>query len=428
MTGDIVYIDPRRPESKTEKRLIAGEKFQDGGMSLLLDAIDTNLMRRMAMKIVRDDKLKNEYELSRMVVEAQITAQLDHPNIIPIYELGIDKKDRLFFTMKKVRGKALHELIDEKEPSQRTDKDILHLIQIMIKVCDAVSYAHSKGVIHRDIKPDNIMVGSFGQVYLMDWGIARIKGERMSDIAKMELPEVKKRKQFSMREEVQGNIFGTPCYMSPEQARGDLDSIDERSDVFSIGATLYEVITGLRPIPGDSLRDMVINARICEIQPPDERVDFPLPLGLIRITMKAMSKEPSDRYQSVEELKNDLENFLEGSERFPGHTYRPGSLIVREGDIGHEAYIIRSGKCRAFKTINDEKVELRIMGPGDVFGETAILTEKPRSASVEAIDNVTVAVVKSQYFKDELETGSWLGPFIRTLAERFREADQRLNP
>lgn len=428
MTGDIVYIDPRRPENKTEKRLITGEKFQEGGMSLLMNAIDTNLMRQIAMKITRDEKIKDDYELSRMVVEAQITAQLDHPNIIPIYELGLDKKDRLFFTMKKVRGKVLYELINEKDLSQRTDKDIFHLIQIMIKVCDAVSYAHSKGVIHRDIKPDNIMVGSFGQVYLMDWGIARIKKGGVSDIAKMELPEIKKRKQFSMREEVQGNIFGTPCYMSPEQARGDLDSIDERSDVFSIGATLYEILTGLRPIPGDSLRDMVINARICEIPPPDERVDFPLPLGLIRITMKAMSKEPADRYQSVEELKNDLENFLEGSERFPGHTYRPGALIVREGDIGHEAYIIRSGKCRAFKTINGEKVELRIMGSGDVFGETAILTEKPRSASVEAVDNVTVAVVKSQYFKEELDTGSWLGPFIRTLAERFREADQRLNP
>ncbi|MBN1906211.1 MAG: protein kinase [Deltaproteobacteria bacterium] len=428
MSEDIVFIDPRRPENKTEKRLITGEKFQEGGMSLLMNAIDTNLMRQIAMKITRDEKIKDDYELSRMVVEAQITAQLDHPNIIPIYELGLDKKERLFFTMKKVRGKVLYELINEKDLSQRTDKDIFHLIQIMIKVCDAVSYAHSKGVIHRDIKPDNIMVGSFGQVYLMDWGIARIKKGGVSDIAKMELPEIKKRKQFSMREEVQGNIFGTPCYMSPEQARGDLDSIDERSDVFSIGATLYEILTGLRPIPGDSLRDMVINARICEISPPDERVDFPLPLGLIRITMKAMSKEPADRYQSVEELKNDLENFLEGSERFPGHTYRPGTLIVREGDIGHEAYIIRSGKCRAFKTINGEKVELRIMGSGDVFGETAILTEKPRSASVEAVDNVTVAVVKSQYFKEELDTGSWLSPFIRTLAERFREADQRLNP
>ncbi len=425
MSDDIVYIDARKPENKTERRLVTGEKFEEGGMSLLMEAVDTNLLRRIAMKIMRDEKIKDEYELSRMVVEAQITAQLDHPNIIPIYELGIDKKDRLFFTMKKVRGKALYELINEKELSARTDKDIFRLIQIMLKVCDAVSYAHSKGVIHRDLKPDNIMVGDFGQVYLMDWGIALLKGEKGEAVTGMDLPEVKKRKQYRIREEVQGNIFGTPCYMSPEQARGDLKDIDERSDVFSLGAILYEILTGTHPIPGDTLRDMVINARICEIQPPDQKVDFPLPLGLVRITMKAMSRNPADRYQSVEELKNELEDFLEGSDRFPGRTYGPGALILREGDIGHEAYIIRSGKCRAFKTINGEKIELRIMGIGEVFGETAILTDKPRSASVEAVDNVTVAVVKGHYFEEELQTGSWLGPFIRALAERFREADQR---
>ena len=427
MSEDTVYIDPRKPENKTERRLVTGNQFEEGGMSVLMEAIDTNLLRKIAMKIMRDDKVKDEYELSRMVVEAQITAQLDHPNIIPIYELGLDKKKRLFFTMKKVQGKALYELINERDLSTRTDKDIFRLVQIMLKVCDAVSYAHSKGVIHRDLKPDNIMVGNFGQVYLMDWGIALIKGNRRSAIGAMDLPEIKKRKQYSMRQEVQGNIFGTPCYMSPEQARGDLDDIDERSDIFSLGAILYEVLTGTHPIPGDSLRDMVINARLGDVPPPDERVDFPLPLGLTRIAMKAMSKEPEDRYQSVEELKNDLEDFLEGSDRFPGRTYKSGALIVREGETGNEAYIIRSGECRAFKTINDEEVELRIMGVGDVFGETAILTDKPRSASVEAVSNVTVAVIKSQYFEEELQTGSWLGPFIRALAERFREADQRAN-
>ena len=427
MSEDAVYIDPRKPENKTDRRLVTGEQFEEGGMSLLMDAIDTNLLRKIAMKVIRNDKVKDEYELSRMVVEAQITAQLDHPNIIPIYELGLDKKNRLFFTMKKVKGKALYELINKKDLSKRTDKDIFHLIQIMLKVCDAVSYAHSKGVIHRDLKPDNIMVGNFGQVYLMDWGIARVKDEGGSAVSIMDLPELKKRKQYNMRQEVQGNIFGTPCYMSPEQARGDLEDIDERSDIFSLGAILYEVLTGTRPILGDTLRDMVINARICDILPPDERVDFPLPLGLIRITMKAMSKNPSDRYQSVEDLKNDLEDFLEGSERFPGRTYKPGALILREGEIGNEAYIIRSGECRAFKIINDEKVELRIMHAGDVFGETAILTDKSRSASVEAVNHVTVAVIKSQYFEEELQANSWLGPFIRTLAERFREADQRAN-
>ncbi len=427
MFGDEVYIDIKKPEIKPDRRLQIGSQFEEGGMSSLLEAIDTNLMRKMAVKIMRDDKVKDKYEISRMVFEAQITAQLDHPNIVPIYELGIDKKKRLFFTMKRVHGKPLYELIKTEDPSITVEKNMFRLVQILIKVCDAVSYAHSKGVLHRDLKPDNIMVGKFGQVYLMDWGIACIKRDREPSIDDTDLTMDTKRKRFTLREELRGNIIGTPCYMPPEQAYGDLKAVDERSDVFSLGAILYEILTGKYPIRGRSLKEMVMNARKCEIQSPDERVDFPLPVGLVRITMKAMSRNPEDRYQSVRGFKKALEGFLQGSERFLGRTYKPGELIVREGEQGDEAYIIRAGRCRAFKTINGERVELRTMGVGDVFGETAILTHKPRSASVEAIDNVTVAIVKSHYFDEELETGSWLGPFIRALAERFREADQTVN-
>jgi len=425
MYGDEdVYIDIKKPENKPERRLNTGQQFEEGGMSSLLEAIDTNLMRKMVMKIMRDDKVKDKYEISRMVFEAQITAQLDHPNIVPIYELGIDKKKRLFFTMKRVHGRPLYELINTEDPSITVEKNIFPLIQILIKVCDAVSYAHSKGVLHRDLKPDNIMVGRFGQVYLMDWGIACIKKDREPPADDFDSPKDKRRTRFTLREELRGNIIGTPCYMPPEQAHGDLNAVDERSDVFSLGAILYEILTGTYPIQGKSLQDMIINARKCEIKPPDERVAFPLPLGLVRITMKAMSKDPADRYQSVEELKEALEGFLEGSERFLGRTCKPGELIVKEGEQGDEAYIIREGKCLAFKMINGKKVELRTMEPGDVFGETAILTGEPRSASVEAVDNVTVAVVRSHYFEEELDSGNWLGPFVRALAKRFREADQ----
>ncbi len=425
MSEDAICIEPRKPEMKVQRRLVAGQQFGEGGMSLLMEAVDTNLMRKVAMKVLREDRNIDEDELGLMVVEAQITAQLDHPNIVPIYELGIDKKKRLFFTMKKVIGKPLYEIINEKELPTRTERDIFNLIQIMLKVCDAVAYAHSKGVLHRDLKPDNIMVGNFGQVYLMDWGVAYLRKRVDQACSDIDISEVKKRKYYTFRKERKGSIVGTPCYMPPEQASGELKAVDERSDVFTLGAILYEILTGEFPIPGKSLQEMTANAKKCEFQPPDKRVDFPLPVGLVRITMKAMSKDPADRHQSVEELRNDLESFLEGSERFPGRMYKAGDLIVREGGQGDEAYIIKSGECRAFKTVDGEDVELRIMGNGEVFGETAILTDGPRSASVEAITDVTVAVIKGRQFEEELGSGTWLGPFIRALAERFREADQK---
>ncbi|MBN2418819.1 MAG: protein kinase [Deltaproteobacteria bacterium] len=425
MPENIIRMDPRKPENKIHKRLLPGKQFESGGMSMLMEAVDTNLMRTVAMKVLKDDNNKDEYELSRMVMEAQLTAQLDHPNIVPIYELGMDKNKRLYFTMKKVIGKPLHELINEKEISARTEKDLFRLIRIMLRVCDAVSYAHNKGVLHRDLKPDNIMVGEYGQVYLMDWGIAYVKKNENAFGSFPDIPELKKRKSYKVQEEFKGNVVGTPCYMSPEQASGEPDAVDERSDIFSLGAILYEILTGEFPIPGNSLREMQLNAKNWQFPPPDKRVSFPLPVGLVRITMKAMSKNPEDRYQSVGELENDLESFLEGADRFPGRTYRAGDLIVKEGEQGDEAYIITAGECRAFKTIDNEKVELRIMKTGEVFGETAILTDSPRSASVEAITNVTVAVIKGRHFEEELGTGTWLGPFIRALAERFREADQK---
>jgi serine/threonine protein kinase len=426
MSGSVVYIDAREPEIKADRCLSLGSQFAEGGMSLLMDAIDTNLMRTIAMKLLREDMKKDEHALNHMVVEAQITAQLDHPNIVPIYELGIYKKNQLFFTMKKVYGKPLYEIIDEQDISSRTENDLFRMIQIMIKVCDAVSYAHSKGVLHRDLKPANIMVGNFGQVYLMDWGIARVKANAESTAAGLEIPELKKRKKYIPIEEEQGAVVGTPCYMAPEQASGDIDAIDERSDVFSLGAIIYQILTGEPPIWGDSLVDMVLNARKCEIQLPDEKVNFPLPVGLVKIAMKAMSKEPAERYQSVEELKSALENFLAGGWHFPVRTYKPGEMIVREGDHGDEAYIIRSGKCRAFTIINGEKVEMRIMGIGEVFGETSVFTGKPRSASVEAIDEVSVAVVTKSHFEEDLGLGAWLGIFMHVLAERFREATLRV--
>ncbi len=425
MSESSVQIDARQPESKIKRRLTPGNQFGEGGMSLLLDAIDENLMRTIAMKVLREDMVKDEHAMGRMVVEAQITAQLEHPNIVSIYELGIDKKKRVYFTMKKVQGKVLHELIDEIEPSTRTESDLFRMIQIMLKVCDAVSYAHSKGVLHRDLKPDNIMVGNYGQVYLMDWGVASVKEKANVSAVAFDILEHKKGKKYKTREEKSGSVVGTPCYMAPEQASGEMEAIDERSDVFSLGAIIYEILTGSPPIWGDSLVQMVRSARKCEIQFPDERVDLPLPIGLVTIAMTAMSKDPSDRYQSVEELKNALEGFLTGGWYLPGKDYKTGQLILREGEESLEAYIIRKGNCRAFKTSKGKKVEIRVMGVGDVFGETSLFTEKPRSLSVEAMDDVSLSVVTKHHLENGLGLGAWLGVFLHSLADRFREVDQR---
>jgi serine/threonine-protein kinase len=419
----LVEVDARHPQSKPSKRMIVRDDIDEGGMSFIREAFDTNLLRSAAMKVVRPELLKNEVILRQFVEEAQITAQLDHPNIVPVHELGVDKKGSLFFTMKLVRGMTLNALLARKNLKDRTESELFQQIQVFLKVCDALSFAHSRGVLHQDLKPENIMVGEHGAVYLMDWGIARLLKKERPSAREKDLPTLKGKRYTASSE---GIIMGTPFYMSPERATGDTEAIDERTDVFSLGGILYEILTLTPPYLGKSTKELVAKAREGKVVPPQDFVDRPLPARLCRIAMKAMSTKPEDRYQSVIELKLEVEKFLQSGWQYPRKLYPPGSLIVCEGDEGDDAYIITRGKCRVFKTVDGRKVTLREMGRGEVFGETAVLTSKPRAASVEAIDLVTVAVVTGKYFKEEMGMQYWMGMFMKALAERFREKDEQV--
>jgi len=273
-------------------------------------------------------------------------------------------------------------------------------------VCDAVSYAHSKGVIHRDIKPDNIMVGDFGEVYLVDWGVALLTHGRTG-------PSSVER----------AAIVGSPHYMAPELARGDVEHTDARTDVFLLGATLFAILAGHPPYNGVNVQQILERAAIgARSDPPD---DGRIPARLLTIALKAMALEPAQRYASVAELKAEIETFLHSGWRFGRKEFAAGQLILREGDVGDEAYIVVRGRCRVFKTVDGKRQVLRDLGPGDVFGETAILTHKPRMASVEAVEHSAVVVVTEEQFNADLGMTQWMGLFVKALAERFREADAR---
>ena len=197
-----------------------------GGMGRIHPATDRNLLRHVAMKRLAPAFAREPFYRDGFVAEAQITGQLEHPNIVPVHELSIDEKGVPYFTMKLVQGVSLAAwLRDPSRPVGSTER-LEHGIEILLKVCDAVAYAHHRGVIHRDIKPENIMVAEFGQVYLMDWGLARLLKTRPASGQAAQM-------------EASGPV-GTPGYMAPEQARGNPADMDERSDVFGLGAVLYE--------------------------------------------------------------------------------------------------------------------------------------------------------------------------------------------
>jgi len=249
-----------------------------GGMGVILKGHDTDLGRDVAVKVL-DKRLSDHPEVvQRFIEEAQIGGQLQHPGIVPVYELGTMQDERPFFTMKLVKGRTLAVLLAERENVAANRQ---RLIAIFESICQTMGYAHSRGVIHRDLKPANIMVGAFGEVQVVDWGLAKVlarggkadeKRARVAHTQLTVLETVRSREGSSSgSDSMVGSIMGTPAYMPPEQAAGHVDRLDERSDVFALGAMLCEILTGLPPYTGE--RDAIIAAAAqAECEPAYERL------------------------------------------------------------------------------------------------------------------------------------------------------------
>jgi tRNA A-37 threonylcarbamoyl transferase component Bud32 len=394
-----------------------------GGMATLYKVIDHRIGRRVAMKILNEAFAQNSIERKRFFNEARIMAELDHPNIVPVHDLGHDEMGRPFFTMKLVRGETLTRKLAGVHDITFSLDAFAPCLEIFLKVCDAVAFAHSRGVLHRDIKPDNILIGSFGEVYLMDWGLACIaRPERFETGDTVLSPSVS-----DPALDPKGQVAGTFHYMAPEQAYGRNQLLDERTDIFLLGATLYYILTGRPPYPPmKDVQAALSLAREAQIVPPDQSARWScLPPAISLIAMKAMARDPAKRFQSIAELQLAVRRFLHGGFHLPTKTFAAGSIIMEEGAPGDAAYVIVRGTCQVFRILRGKKFVLRRMGPGEVFGETAILSSRPRSASVEALEELTVMVVTAELLTEELGLNTWVGTFAKTLAERFREADER---
>jgi serine/threonine-protein kinase len=342
-----------------------------------------------------------------------MTGQLEHPNIVPVHELAIDGQTGVpYFTMKLVQGQSLDAwLRDPKRPPGSTER-LEDGLEIFLKVCDALAYAHHRGVIHRDIKPENIMVADFGQIYLMDWGLARLTKKR---------PASGERSQ----REAPGPV-GTPQYMSPEQARGVPHEMDERCDVFGMGALLYEIIAGRPPYNDDRDFNAIIDRAKTGKWVPLEMTTKWIGVSqrLVRIVEKALAPKPQDRYPSIQELQQAVKAFLRGGLHLPRKAFAKGHTIIREGDVGDSAYMIMSGTCRVFRTVDGQHETLGTMAAGDVFGEMALLLDEPRAASVEAVDDTVVLVLGKDLMQEGLGLDGWTGALVNALAQRFKKLEQ----
>ena len=391
-----------------------------GGMGSVHAVRDLGLLRVAAMKVLAPDLATRPREVQRFIREAQITAQLDHPNIAPVYEIGVDRQGNRYFTMKRIEGDTLADWSASAGRQSGFSEALSEMMAAFLKVCEAVAFAHSRGVLHCDIKPGNILAGPFGQVYLVDWGLAIVRATRSKLPA---TPSMVVAGDANL--DVGGGPCGTPSFMSPEQAMGARDRFDERTDVFGLGAVLYNVLTGVPPFDGEDVATCLDRATACVVTFPPGDPTAPLPIGLCRIVKRAMARDPDDRYQTVvgvEEGRGDDPPRVPVDRR----ALPAGTRIVVEGAPGDCAYIIVRGSCVAYKTVDGQKVVLRRLTAGSVFGETAVLSGGIRTATVEAEDEVLVKVVPRQLLEENLGLHTSFGLFVVALAERFKELDQRL--
>ena len=293
----------------TKYRLL--EKFSRGGMGTIYLAEDTNLGRKVALKVLHTPDASGELS-ARMTREARIIARLEHPSIVPVHDVGVLPDGRVFYVMKFVQGRRL----DQYAQDSRSFPDLLRIFQ---KICEAVAFAHAHGVIHRDLKPENIMVGAFGEVLVMDWGLAKIveaeggglrakSGERRAE----SVGHVERNDNgllSSRHETLHGTVMGTPAYMAPEQKRGEIDQIDQRTDVYALGVILSFLLTGLGKAEL-AQKNSPVSATNSSASPT--LLNVKIPKSLTAICAKAMAEEKTQRYAGALDLANDIERFLNG--------------------------------------------------------------------------------------------------------------------
>ena len=417
-------------------RLEAGAELGRGGMGVVLEPRDPELRRVVAVKLVGNPRSISDAHLGRFVAEAQITSQLQHPNIIPVHDIGYTDDGEIYFVMKKVQGRSLREILRGLRKDALPDAaewTLRRLLVVFVQICNAVAYAHDRGVLHRDLKPENVMLGPFGETLVMDWGVARVLRDDSEELVGDVIERI------TLQPTLAGVAVGTPGYMSPEQANGDLPAQDARSDVWSLGAILYEILTWNRAYTGTSLYQLLWAAS--EGPPIDPRLRAPergIPDAIARICTRALQPAPADRFQSAGALADAVEAFMEGSRR-----RQAASGYVRQA---RAAWSVHEALTHQLAALTIEEAALSVTVPpwGTLDEKADLLRARRRLAELaperaEALGNVLamceyalghdpqnpparrfLADVFHSYFVESEETDSiWSGHY----AERVRLYD-----
>jgi WD40 repeat protein len=312
-------IDGAVPASTTAYEPARRERYTRlhamGGIGQVWVARDEGLDREVALKELQAERADSPAAVGRFLDEARITGQLEHPGIVPVYELARSPQNgQPFYTMRLIKGRtlssAIHEYHQRRRSRQAGPLELRELLGAFVAVCNAVAYAHSRGVLHRDLKGSNVVLGDFGEVIVLDWGLAKLLGEAVSGPGGEVPPAPVSNAAEGLREEtMQGQVLGTPEYMAPEQAQGRLDLLGPATDVYGLGAILYQVLTGKPPFTGTDTRE-VLDRVIRQPPIPPRQLVAETPAALEAVCLKALAKKPADRYATAGEIAQEVHRWL----------------------------------------------------------------------------------------------------------------------
>lgn len=336
----------------------------EGGMGEVFRVRDTELSRSMALKALRAPLCAKSAQLTRFLEEAQVTAQLRHPGVVAVHEFGRLEDGRVYFTMEEVQGKTLSAIIRELHGASElgrwgvTDSGwtLRKMVEAFRRACETMAYSHARGVVHRDLKPSNLMLGDFGEVLVLDWGLAKVTGQVDRSLNASEgVVTERSLSQSSPKLTRVGRVFGTPSYMPPEQARGAWDEVGPASDVFSLGAVLYKLLSGRTPYRGEDAQTVLDQVLAGPPTPLEEaRRGPPIPEGLSEICERAMAREVKDRYPDGGALAAAVEAWLDGSMRRQRALLRVGEakgLLPRAEELRRQAQDLKAGALGALESV-----------------------------------------------------------------------------
>ncbi|QDV34412.1 serine/threonine-protein kinase [Tautonia plasticadhaerens] len=383
-----------------------------GGMGIVLKGRDPDLGRDVALKVLHPGHSRNPAMIQRFIAEAQIAGQLQHPGILPVYELGLDADLRPYFAMRLVKGRTLAALLEERPAPPH---DLGRFLAIFEQVCQAVAYAHARGVIHRDLKPSNIMVGAFGEVQVVDWGLSKVlrQGGAKEGVPG-QTPEAAEPQVTTVRTaggsspSHSGAIIGTPSYMSPEQARGEVDRLDEQADVFALGAILCEILTGQPPYVGDRSR-ILEDAAVGLLDEARACLDASGADGeLIRLAKRCLNASRAVRPRHSGVLAREVSAFLASV----GDRARAAEVAAAEARAAAAA----ERKARRRTTVLASALGAAILAAVTF----AIIAEHVRRARAEqAVAEVAALFRKADWFRDQSrrippdQLGPWEGALVQ---------------